>query len=1473
MTLNPRGTGLRRASGGAMDPRGARGADRPPNPRARASPLSALTFGWVLGTFWRGYQRDLEVDDLTQPLTEHRSDLLGDVFEKRWSEETRRAARRGGARPSLTRVLARVFGVQLALYGLVLAAMELGLRVAQPIFLGRLVLSFSSESEVSRDAALGYAAGVVLCSVVDVCVTHPYFMGLSHMGMKMRVGSCSLLYRKALRLSKTALGDTTAGQVVNLLANDVARFDLALNFLHHLWVGPVGTALVTYIMYCEVGVAAVVGVVTVLLFIPLQAALGKRVAALRLRAAGRTDARVRLMGEMVGGVRAIKMHAWERPFQALAAAARRRELKCIESSSHIRGVTLGFMMYNTRISIFASVLAYVFTGGIVTPEKVFLIVGYYKILGQTMAYFFPVGLNQLAEVLVSIRRIENFLLHEESPRCAERKAEAEAVAAPPAWSEEIALMEKAPEKPPSANNANNNAANNAKNASARAFVAHAAPGVELSDASAKWSGDAAGEDTLSHVTLSIGAAQCVAVVGQVGAGKTSLLHALLRELPLRAGTLEVRGRVSYASQEPWMFAGSVRQNILFGEPFDRHRYNQVLRACALDVDLENLPYSDETMVGDRGISLSGGQRARINLARAVYKDADIYLLDDPLSAVDARVSKHLVAECIKGYLAGKVIVLVTHQLQHLQDVDHIYVMCNGSVLLEGTFAELQESETGLLQFMETDTNAADGDKMKENSPAPEPASQTHMSKDKSTKVPSEEKEAQTLGVVAGQVYTGYFAAGGNWCVISTLFLLFIATQVAASGADYWITYWAKAEEHFHLNHTMSSNSKFENSTIPVDIINYEDEILSREDYIFIYASIIAAVVILSLVRSFVFFRVCIRASQYLHNVMFRCVTHAKMIFFNANPSGRILNRFSKDMGAVDEILPQCMMDTFQIGLALLGIVVVVVVVNYWLIIPTVIMGIMFYLMRQFYLATSRSVKRLEGIARSPVFSHLTASLQGLTTIRACRAEDTLIKEFDNHQDLHSSASYMFIALSRAFGFWLDFICAAYITVVTFSFFVMGTDVFGGNVGLAITQAIALTSMFQWGMRQSAEMENQMTAVERIMEYSNLEQEPPLESPPGEGPPSDWPSKGCVVFKDVSLKYNPSEAAILKNLNFQILPGEKKWKMGPGYKETTVPKDKFPRLLNSLVMAPAVNAESNIKAGFEKCGIISFNPNTVISKVPGVESYEGPTNVGDVDQALIHLLQELRRSDKMPVRQQRSRVPLHAEESVGIVGRTGAGKSSLISALFRLAELEGTILLDNIDTSSVGLHDLRHKISIIPQEPVLFTGTLRKNLDPFDEFDDMALLCALDEVELGEMVHDLPAGLSTKVSEGGSNFSVGQRQLVCLARAILRDNRVLVLDEATANVDPQTDALIQKTICQKFASCTVLTIAHRLQTIMDSDRVLVMDEGSIVEFGHPRNLLENKGGHFYKLVHMTGHGMAKQLTTTAEAGCKLTMEIP
>lgn len=320
-----------------------------------------------------------------------------------------------------------------------------------------------------------------------------------------------------------------------------------------------------------------------------------------------------------------------------------------------------------------------------------------------------------------------------------------------------------------------------------------------------------------------------------------------------------------------------------------------------------------------------------------------------------------------------------------------------------------------------------------------------------------------------------------------------------------------------------------------------------------------------------------------------------------------------------------------------------------------------------------------------------------------------------------------------------------------------TERFGGNVGLAITQSIALTGMFQWGMRQSTELENQMTSVERVLEYTNVEQEKNLETPPEKKPPPTWPQYGEIRFVNIYLRYSRSDPPVLKNLNFTIKPKEK----------------------------------------------------------------------------------------------------------VGIVGRTGAGKSSLIAALFQLTETEGSILIDGIDTKTMGLHDLRSKISIIPQEPVLFSGTMRKNLDPFDEYTDELLWRALEDVELKEVVEDLVAGLESKVSEGGSNFSVGQRQLVCLARAILRNNRILVLDEATANVDPQTDGLIQTTIRKKFANCTVLTIAHRLHTVMDSDKVLVMDAGKMVEFNHPFQLLQNKQGVLYGMVQQTGKAMADALYKIAE----------
>ncbi|CAG4963685.1 unnamed protein product [Parnassius apollo] len=517
-----------------------------------------------------------------------------------------------------------------------------------------------------------------------------------------------------------------------------------------------------------------------------------------------------------------------------------------------------------------------------------------------------------------------------------------------------------------------------------------------------------------------------------------------------------------------------------------------------------------------------------------------------------------------------------------------------------------------------------------------------------------EAEAQATGRVRGSVYKEYFLAGTSYIYVFIVCMMFNLAQFFASASDFWISRWSLIEDHLTGDPT-------------IDNLIWSQGGLYRNHYVVIFGILTIATVAVALFRAFLFFSLCMKSSIKLHDQMFDCISQSPMSFFHANPSGRILNRFSKDMGAVDELLPQAMLDCFQ----------------------------------DIYIYSS---------ARSPVFGHVNATVLGLATIRSFGAQQLLTQEFDRHQDLHSAAWYLFITCSRAFGYFLDIICLLFIICVTFSC-LMKTDIEGSNVGLVITQSISLTGIFQWGMRQSAEMENQMTSVERVLEYTKLPQEPALKIGADKAPPEDWPSEGAIQFDNLSLKYTPDGNYVLHKLNFDVRPQEK----------------------------------------------------------------------------------------------------------IGIVGRTGAGKSSIIQAMFRLAYLDGSLRIDGIDISTIGLHDLREKISIIPQEPVLFSGTLRKNLDPFNEFPDELLLKALNNVELLNIEEGVGA-LYKQVSECGTNFSVGERQLVCLARAIVRNERILLLDEATANVDAQTDALIQTAIRLHFSGCTVITIAHRLNTVIDSDKV-------------------------------------------------------
>ncbi|XP_053670820.1 ATP-binding cassette sub-family C member 4-like [Anopheles nili] len=1364
----------------------------PPNPRQNANILSTLTFWWTIDLFRKGYSKVLELQDLFRPLDVDRSDVLGDRLEKKWFEQ-----QAGPGRPSLVKAIFKTFWREYGVLGLITIINDIFIRLAQPIFLGWLLLYFRKDSEVTRESAFIYATAIVLLNALSVITINQYVLGSFQNGMKVRIAVCSVIYRKALRLSRTALGDTAPGKVVNLLSNDVNRFDIVSVFLHSMWSAPLLAIVIGVLLYIEIGAAGLIGMVVIFIVTPIQSYTGKLTSRFRLQTALRTDERIRLMDEIISGIQVIKLYAWERPFAKLIRHARQLELRIVRKSAYVRGLYMTFLLFTTRTAVFCTMMAMALLGDELTAARVFVVATYFGILANTMSAMFVRGIAEIAEAMVAMRRLERFLEYEER----------EVDALPGAPGGKARLLAEF-----GLNGASGDAPEKQRLIEADSQQLPATVAVSLRGVTASWGAVRRPEDpagvtaskkekqsnggtaldheepsvpvgaTLANVNVDFRKGQLIGVIGPVGAGKSSLLQAILRELPLESGSVVAQGRLTYASQEPWVFSGTVRQNILFGQPMEKDRYEAVVRACALVTDFEQLPDGDRTMIGERGAALSGGQKARISLARAVYRRADVFLLDDPLSAVDAHVGRHLFDLCLgpHGRLGTlrATRILVTHQVHFLKEADWVVVLNEGRVQAQGTPQDLANSGIDFVELVERkkggsdggvdgdegigdggggDTDAGDKRSRRDSrSSARSTGSSSHADlteeelkrteRETAADAPVQSNmEGTSRGMVQGSLLLSYLRSGANTLIIGWLLVLFLATQLAASGADYWVAVWTSQEEQrlFRAAHQNTTD-------VPTD---EQDPLLSTELCMAIHGALVGSIFLFAISRSISFYQTSVRASQNLHDAMFSGCVSTTMRFYDTNPSGRILNRFSKDMGSVDELLPKAMLDASQIILSLCGTLVVTVLMNPLFLIPLGGLGIVFWFVRRIYLKTSKNIKRLEGITRSPVFSHLAASLAGLPTIRAFGAQTELIREFDAHQDIHTASFYMFITAASAFGFALDLLCLIFVFIVVFSFLVLEQDTFGDRVGLAITQSMALTGMMQWGIRQSAEVANFMMSVERLLEYRDLT--PELQPDRPRALNAGWPEAGRIEFRSVTYRYFEGAPAVLRDLSFVI----------------------------------------------------------------------------------------------------RSR------EKVGIVGRTGAGKSSLIGALFRLALVEGEIVLDGVDTADITLEQLRSKVSIIPQDPVLFSGTLRRNLDPFEDYPDVELWGALEQVELKELANT-PAGLQMAVAAGGSNFSVGQRQLICLARAILRKNCVLVLDEATANVDPTTDRLIQDTIRVKFADCTVLTIAHRLNTIMDSDRVLVMDAGQAVELGTPHELLQLPISIFRDMVLATGPTESERLQQIA-----------
>ncbi|XP_043748469.1 ATP-binding cassette sub-family C member 4-like isoform X1 [Cervus elaphus] len=1176
-------------------------------------------------------------------------------------------------------------------------------RVVQPIFLGKMV-SYVENYDPTNSAALheayAYAAGLSASMLVWAVLHHLYFYHIQRVGMRLRVAVCHMIYHKALRLSSSSRGKTTTGQIVNLLSNDVNRFDQVTTFLHYLWLGPLQAITVTALLWMEIGMSCLAGMAVAIILLLLQSCIGKLFSSLWSKTTALTDDRIRTMSEVITGIRTIKMNVWEKSFIDLITSLRRKEISKILRSSYLRGMNLASFFAMSKIMIFVTFISNVVLDNLITGSQAFVVVTLFEALRCSSTLYFPMAIEKVSETVVSIQRIKNFLLLDEISQCylllpSDGKTIVDVQAFTASW-------EKASKTP-----------------------------------------------TLQGLSFTVRPGELLAVVGHVGAGKSSLLRALLGELPPSQGTVSVHGRIAYVSQQPWVFPGTVRSNILFGKKYEKKRYEEVIKACALEADLQLLEEEDLTEIAERGTPLSEGQKARVSLARAVYQDADIYLLDDPFSAVDAIVSRHLFERCIRQALKEKITILVTHQLQYLKYASQILTLKDGITVKRGTYSEFLKSGIDIFSLFEkgneqSEPSAVPGtpsvisESLVQSLQSPRPSLKDTAQEDQETEniqvtLPLED---HLEGKVGFKTYKNYFTDSADWSVIIFLILVNIAAQVTYALQDWWLAFWAKVQNELYFG---------------VYVKEDEDVVFILNWYLGVYSGLTVSTVLLGITRSLLIFYILANSSQALHNKMLESILRAPVLFFHKNPIGRILNRFSKDIGHMDYLLPLIFLDFIQTFLLVIGVVVVMVAAIPWTAIPVIPFGISFFFLRRYFLETSRDVKRLECTTRSPVFSHLASSLRGLWTIRAYKAEQKFQELFDAHQDLHSEAWFLLLMTSRWLAVYLDVICAIFVTVIAFGALILVETLDAGHVGLVLSLTITLTSMFQWCVRQSVEVENMMISVERVIEYTDLVKEAPWELE--YRPPPSWPNKGVISFNYVNFRHKSDGPLVLRNMYADIYSGQK----------------------------------------------------------------------------------------------------------YGIVGRTGAGKSSLIAALFRLSEPEGDICIDDILTVRIGLHDLRKKMSVALQEPVLFTGTMRKNLDPFNERTDKELWNALEEVQLKESIEGLPAKMNTELAESGLNLSVGQKQLVCLARAILRKNQILIIDKATSYVDPRTDELIQKKIRKRFAKCTVLTIAHRLSTIIDCEWIMVLDSGTWKECSLPYFLLQDRNSLFYKMVQQLGKAEAAVLT--------------
>lgn len=1264
--------------------------DPNPSPYERASTLNTIHYIYVIRHLCKLRNKK------TEPITLDDTPKLGKTEEVNCKINEIETAYQNylekHKNPSLFWPLLRVFWVSI-LKNILLVAIFWAANILIVLCLCKLLDEIDAGN---KEETYKWTVYMIIAVLVNSYAVHYSFHQSQRLVAQMRPALMGMMYKKITRLSSHAINQASIGKIVNIAANDLNILDLQAVYAIILIVVPFGLGASLALLWSLVGIASLPGIVYLIMISLKQYGLAKLGAKYVKQKNLVTDERVKLTNEMIEGIRPLKMYGWGSQRIDSITKIRNQEsslltkiLLCDTVGEHL------FVRLSPILGTFLIFITYWWMGGILTASKVYSVL---LLLRGDLVQQSSLGLRSVAEIRLIFRRIIQFLEVDEHAAALEQKIN----------------------QPLDESN-----------------------GVEFDNFSAFWGEKSASENpkqdgdtlsfncpTLKRLNFSVKRGTLCAIIGRVGSGKTTALLSLLNEIPKVIGDLRYSGRIAYVEQEPSIFPGTVRNNILFGKPYDEIKYNQVVEAACLIDDFEEFPSGDMTEIGEKGVNLSGGQKARTSLARALYSDADIYLLDDPLSAVDTKVAKTIFQKAIRGVLKNKTVLLVTHQVHFAREVEKIVLLENGELKAEGTLDEIITQDANVLSIFEARNKAAasisDGNlRMSSRSNASSSRRSSYVTEeaqlsddqasiDETTEEDCEKELKGKLIIqekdesvrVGWNTYWFYIQNAGSFWPI--LFFILILSMVEVLCVMYmgYLGYWA------------------EGTWTPIFTIK-------------VLGIVIIALFLFLILREFLFVKFGINASKQLHIKMLQRVTRAKVEFFDTNPSGRILNRFSNDLGILDRFILQVQNDIIDIAFYCTALFVTTCAVVPWILLAGLILAIFIGIFTNFLKTGIIQGRGVELLTRSPIYSLFSLTLSGLTAIRVYGQENKFIREFTLLLNRNARAFTFYNDVSRTLAFYVHLSCRIFACTGIVVLLYAG-KVNTSLIGLVICYLLSYTNQIQLATRQSLLHLMQMGSTERIRAYTELQQEPPstLASDTRLKENNSWPSKGEIQFNNVYMKYRENTEHILKGLTFSVNPSEK----------------------------------------------------------------------------------------------------------IGCVGRTGSGKSSIIQTLFRMVEIDkkavpdASVRIDNVDIFEIGLDTLRKSISIIPQTPFTFTETVKKNLDPLGEYGDAKIITALEESGLWNYINSLPEGLNTTISNTSSLFSTGQKQLLCLARALLQNNKIIVLDEATSNVDFETDNFIQSKIMERFRESTVFTIAHRLSTVAHYDRVMVMDKGRVKEFDHPYKLL-------------------------------------